>query len=78
LAYYHIGRVSREHWLPLALKCSRERLTVEDVILEVNRLLGLVKNPFVESLREPYDFECPCGRRYRIEWAKERIEQVKG
>jgi len=40
-------------------------------------LRGEERNPFEESSKPPYDFECPCGRRYRIEWEKERIEQVK-
>jgi len=41
-------------------------------------LHGEERNPFEESSKPSYDFECPCGRRYRIEWEKERIEQVKG
>lgn len=39
-------------------------------------LHGEEPNPFEEPSKPSYDFECPCGRRYRIEWEKERIEQV--
>jgi len=40
-------------------------------------LHGEEPNPFEERPKTPYDFECPCGRRYRVEWEKGRIEQVK-
>jgi len=40
-------------------------------------LHGEEPNPFAEPSKPSYDFECPCGRRYRVEWEKERIEQIK-
>jgi len=51
--------------------------TEQKALIMLQRFENPSVNPFAEPSKPSYDFECPCGRRYRVEWEKGRIEQVK-
>jgi len=51
--------------------------TEQKALIMLQRFENPSVNPFEEPSKPSYDFECPCGRRYRVDWEKGRIEQVK-
>ena len=64
----------------IAEKVISQGLSVRETEAEVKRLLAPepppTVNPFEEKHEPPYDFECPCLRRYKIDWEKKTIQEV--
>jgi len=64
----------------LAEKIVAGDLSVRETEAEVKRVLEPpptpTVNPFEEKHEEPYDFECVCQRRYKVDWEKKTIQEI--